>query len=57
MESEMITQDIAEVIFIKPLTLLYNSLSRLLKNNKVATEDSVQEQKSIAKMIDSIVKV
>jgi hypothetical protein len=53
----MITQDIAEVIFIKPLTLLYNSLRKLLKDNKVATEDSVQEQKSIAKMIDSIVKV
>jgi hypothetical protein len=53
----MMPEEVAEAIFIKPLTLIYNSLSKLLKNNKVATEDSVQEQKSIAKMIDSIVKV
>ena len=42
-ESEMDTTEIAEVIFKKPLTILYNSLSELLKDNKVVTEDSVQE--------------
>ena len=42
-ESEMDTTEIAKVIFKKPLTILYNSLSELLKDNKVVTEDSVQE--------------
>ena len=42
-ESEMDTTEIAEVIFKKPLTILYNSLSELIKDNKVVTEDSVQE--------------
>jgi uncharacterized protein YaaW (UPF0174 family) len=42
-ESEMDTTEIAEVIFKKPLRILYNSLSELLKDNKVVTEDSVQE--------------
>ena len=39
----MDTTEIAEVIFEKPLTILYNSLSELLKDNKVVTEDSLQE--------------
>ena len=50
-------EEVAEGLFIKPLTLLYNSLSKLLKDNKVVKEDSVLEQKKIAKMVDSIVKV
>ena len=53
----MITQDMAEVIFKRPLTLLYNSLGKLLKDNKVVIEDTALEQKRIAKMVDSIVKV
>ena len=53
----MMIPEMAEVIFKKPLSILYNSLSKLLKDNKVVTEDSVQEQKRIAKMVDSIVKV
>ena len=56
-ETEMMTPEMAEVIFKKPLTLLYNSLSKLLKDNKVVTEDTALEQKRIAKMVDSIVKV
>ena len=38
-EAEMISTDIAEVIFKKPLTILYNSLSKLLKDNQIVTED------------------
>ena len=57
METEMITQDMAEVIFKKPLTLLYNSLGKLLKDNKVVVEDSVIEQKTISKMFESIIKI
>ena len=53
----MMTPEIAEVVFKKPLTLLYSSLSKLLKDNKVVTEDTGLEQKRIAKMVDSIVKV
>jgi hypothetical protein len=56
-DNEMMPSEVAEGLFIKPLTLLYNSLSKLLKDNKVVTEDSLQEQKRIAKMVDSIVKV
>jgi hypothetical protein len=51
----VITTDMAEVIFKKPLLAIHNPLSKLLKDNKVVTEDSVQEQKRIAKMVDSIV--
>jgi hypothetical protein len=56
-ENELMPEEVAEGLFIKPLTLLYNSLSKLLKDNKVVKEDSVLEQKKIAKMVDSIVKV
>jgi hypothetical protein len=56
-ENELMSPEIAEGLFIKPLTLLYNSLGKLLKDNKVVKEDSVLEQKKIAKMVDSIVKV
>jgi hypothetical protein len=51
----MITPEMAEVIFKKPLLALHNPLSKLLKDNKVVTEDTFQEQKRIAKMVDSIV--
>ena len=49
--------DVAEFLFTAPLTKVYNSLSKTLKDNKVVTEDSVLEQKRISKMVDSIVKV
>jgi hypothetical protein len=48
LEKEMMPTEAAEVKFIEPLTLLYKSLSKLLKDNKVVTEDSVEEQKRIA---------
>ncbi len=53
----MMTPEMAEIIFKKPLTLLYNSLNKLLKDNKVVAEDTALEQKRIAKMVDSIIKV
>jgi hypothetical protein len=56
-ETEMMTPEMAEYIFKKPLTILYNSVSKLLTDNNVVTEDLVQEQKRIAKTVDSIVKV
>jgi hypothetical protein len=56
-ENELMSPEVAEGLFTKPLILLYNSLSKLLKDNKVVKEDSVLEQKKIAKMVDSIVKV
>ena len=49
--------EVAEFLFTTPLTKVYNSLSKILKDNKVVTEDSVLEQKRISKMVDSIVKV
>ena len=49
--------DIAELLFSSPMTKIYDSLSAVLKENKVVTEESVQEQKRIAKVVDSIVKV
>ena len=35
--------EMAEVLFTNPLTKVYNSLSKTLKDNKVVTEDSVLE--------------
>lgn len=49
--------EIAEVLFTMPLTKVYDALSKLLRDNKVVTEDSAQEQKKLAKVVDSIVKV
>jgi ribosome recycling factor len=56
-ENELMPAEVAEGLFIKPLKLLYNSLSKLLKDNEVVKEDSALEQKKIAKMVESIVKV
>ena len=47
----------AESSFANPMTKLYNSLNKILKDNKVITEDSAQDQKRIAKIVDSMVKV
>jgi hypothetical protein len=52
-----VTIDEAEVIFIKPLSLLYHSLRKLLKDNKVIKEDSSLEEKKITKIVGSIIKV
>ena len=49
--------EVAEFLYNTPLTKVYDSLSKTLKDNKVVTEDSVLEQKRISKMVDSIVKV
>lgn len=54
---KVMPSDMAEILFTTPLTKVYDSLSKTLKDNKVVTEDSVLEQKKISKMVDSIVKV
>jgi hypothetical protein len=53
----MMPPETAETLYAKPMTKLYDSLSKTLKDNKVVVEDTVLEQKRIAKMVDSIVKV
>ena len=52
-----VTIEEAEVVYIKPLSLLYYSLRKLLKDNKVIKEDSSLEQKKITKIVGSIIKV
>jgi len=54
---KVMPSDMAEILFTTPLTKVYDSLSKTLKDNKVVTEDSVLEQKRISKMVNSIVKV
>jgi hypothetical protein len=49
------TKERAEVVFVHPLSLLYNVLKKLLKDNKVIKEDS--EHKKITKIVGSIIKV
>jgi hypothetical protein len=44
----MITPEMVEIIFKKPLTILYNSLNKLLKDNMVVAEGTTLEQKRIA---------
>ncbi len=47
----------AEMLFVNPMTDIYNSLRAVLKDNNIVTADAVEEQQRIAKMVDSIVKV
>lgn len=49
--------DMAEVLFSAPMTKIFNSLSKVLKDNKVVTEESVNEEKRIMKLMDSMIKV
>ncbi len=49
--------DMAEVLFSGPMTKIFNSLSKVLKDNKVANEESVNEEKRIMKLMDSVIKV
>jgi hypothetical protein len=47
----------AELLFSAPMIKIYDSLSTVLRENNVVSLESVQEQKRIAKVVDSIVKV
>ena len=49
--------DVAETLFVNPLTKLHTSLSKILRDNKVLFGDAQQEQQRVAKMVDSMLKV
>ena len=56
-DKKYITIDMAEMIYVNPMTDIFNSLRLILKDNNIVTGESLEEQKRIAKMVDSIVKV
>ena len=47
----------AEMIYVTPMTDIYNSLRTILRDNSIVTAETLEEQQRIAKMVDSIVKV
>jgi hypothetical protein len=49
--------EMAETLFINPMTDIYHTLRKLLKDNNIVTADVLEEQQRIEKIIDSIVKV
>ncbi len=49
--------DMAEILFVNPMTDIYNSLRKILRDNDIVTPEALEEQQRIAKMVDSIVKV
>ena len=56
-ERKFITIDMAEMIYVTPMTDIYNSLRTILRDNNIVTAETLEEQQRIAKMVDSIVKV
>lgn len=56
-DKKYITIDMAEMIYVNPMTDIFNSLRSILKDNNIVTGESLEEQKRIAKMVDSMVKV
>ena len=56
-DRKYITIDMAEMIYVNPMTDIFNSLRSILKDNNIVTGESLEEQKRIAKMVDSMVKV
>ena len=49
--------DTAEMLFVNPMTDIYNSLRKILRDNNILTAEAMEEQQRIAKMVDSMVKV
>jgi hypothetical protein len=49
--------DMAEILFVNPMTDIYNSLRKILRDNDIVTAEALEEQQRIAKMVDSMVKV
>jgi hypothetical protein len=49
--------DMAEILFVNPMTDIYNSLRKILRDNDIVTAETLEEQQRIAKMVDSMVKV
>ena len=56
-KDDTMSEDIAEMLYVKPMVRLHTSLTKVLKDNQVLTEDQQQEQKKIAKMVESMIKV
>ena len=56
-DRKYITIDMAEMIYVNPMTDIFNSLRLILRDNNIVTGESLEEQKRIAKMVDSMVKV
>ena len=56
-ERKFITIDMAEMIYVTPMTDIYNSLRTILRDNNIVTAETLEEQQRIAKMVDSMVKV
>ena len=49
--------DMAEILFVNPMTDIYNSLRKILRDNDIVTAEALEEQQRIAKMVESMVKV
>ncbi len=50
--------DIAETLFVNPMTDIYNSLRTIFRDNDIVIADKTQEeQRRIAKMVESMIKV
>ena len=47
----------AETFIVNPMTEIYNSLRKVLRDNDIVTAETLEEQQRIAKMVDSMVKV
>lgn len=47
----------AETLLVTPLTEIYNSLRKILRDNDIVTAETIEEQQRIAKMVESMVKV
>ena len=47
----------AEMIYVTPMTDIYNSLRTILRDNNIVTAETLEEQQRIAKMVDSMIKV
>jgi hypothetical protein len=49
--------EIAETLFVNPMTVIYDSLRKILRDNDIVTAETLEEQQRIAKMVDSMVRV
>jgi hypothetical protein len=51
------TPEAAEIVFVNPMTDIYNSLRKILKDSKIPTSETHEEQLRITRMLDSMVNV
>jgi hypothetical protein len=49
--------EMAEILYVNPMTVIYDSLRKILRDNDIVTAEIIEEQQRIAKMVDSMVKV